>query len=167
MKLLSSIRMVLSHVFRMRHIESDMDEEFHSHLRIRAGNLKPQGLSWAEAERQTRIEFGGYQQYKKERREALGTRLLQELAADMRYGLRQRRRNPAFTTAAVMTFAFGIGSNTAIFRVVNTVFLRNPRANIPVPSYAPLSDFLMYMLERLSSAPTSFPGERVTRLFNR
>jgi len=66
-----------------------MEEELRSHLDTRADDLERQGLNRAEAERQARVEFGGYERYKEECREALGSRLLGELAGDVRSGLRQ------------------------------------------------------------------------------
>ena len=59
------------------------------------------------------------------------------LAHDLRYALRLIRRRPAVAAAAMLTFALGIGANTAIFTVVNAVLFK------PLP-YAP-SDRLMFV----------------------
>ena len=124
MRTLVRLRTFWSFLFRRSQVEGEMEEEFRSHLRSRADDLEHQGHSRAEAERQARIEFGAYQRYKEQCREALGTRLLGELVADVRYGLRQLRRNPGFAVVVVLTLALGIGANTAVFSLIDAILIK-------------------------------------------
>ena len=50
---------------------------------------------------------------------------MQELLSNLRYALRQFRRSPVFTAAAVLTLALGIGGTTAIFTLIHAVMLRS------------------------------------------
>lgn len=114
-----------------RRLNTEMDDEMQFHLDCYRRDLIARGLSETEATAQAQREFGSAQFHKEDCREALGLRLLGELWADLRYGLRMMRHDRALTVAAVASLALGIGANTAMFSVAKTVIFDSLRVKHP------------------------------------
>jgi putative ABC transport system permease protein len=119
------LRSLLSALRDRSGLERDIHDELRFHLEARAEDLARSGMPRAEAERQARLEFGSVERYEEDCREARGLRWPDELRQDLRFAIRGLRRNPGFAAVAVLTLALGIGVDTAMLTVAESV-LRRP-----------------------------------------
>jgi predicted permease len=114
----------LKKLFLRRQLYDDLNQEIVLHLEERTEELVASGMTAKEAAAVARREFGNVQLVRETAREAWGWRWLEDLFADLGFGLRMLRKNSGFTAVGLVTIAIGIGANAAVFSVVNSVLLK-------------------------------------------
>jgi putative ABC transport system permease protein len=125
MRSFMKFRLRLRTLLKRDAVEHELSEELRFHLEQQVAENLAVGMSAEDARVAAFRTVGGMAQIAEDCRDARGMALLESLAQDFKYGLRQLRRAPGFTAVAVLTLALGIGANVAIFTVINALMLKS------------------------------------------
>jgi predicted permease len=110
--------------FFRKHRYDDISVSIQEHIDERIDELTEEGMSRDQAERSARREFGNATLVEERSREVWQWQTLESLLIDLKHIGRRLRRSPGFAITVVLTLAIGIGANTAVFSVLNSVLLR-------------------------------------------
>jgi len=116
-------------LFGRHKLDHDLDEELRAHIDLAIEENLKQGMSMERARTAALKTFGGVTQAREAYRVQRGIPLIEQIARDVRFGIRQLRRSPGFALTAILTLAIGLGANMAVFSLINGLLLRS----LPVP----------------------------------
>jgi predicted permease len=110
--------------WQIKRRNADLERELRSDLDLEEEEQRESGRSPEEAHYAARRAFGNEALIQDQTHEAWGWSPVEHLLQDLRYGLRQMRRAPAFTATILLILALGIGAVTAVFSLINAALIR-------------------------------------------
>jgi len=114
----------IDRLFSRRRRYDDLSVSIEEHLEEKIDELMSGGLTRKQAEQQARREFGNVALIEQRSRETWQWAAAESVLADGRLALRRMAKNPGFAATVLLTLAIGIGANTAVFSVLNSVVLK-------------------------------------------
>lgn len=154
MRLVNILRLRLRSLLARTRVERELDEELRYHLERQIEADVAAGMTRADAERRARRQTAGVEHEKEVCRDERGVQIVDNLFGDVRFAIRQLRKNPGFTAAAIFMLALGLCASVAIFAFVDAALLKPlpyqdpsrlvgvfetaamfPRSNLSYPDY--------------------------------
>jgi predicted permease len=111
-------------LFGRRRRYDDLSVSIQEHIEERAEELMEDGMPQKEAEQAARREFGNVTLIEQRSREVWQWPLLESILIDLKHSFRRLGKSRGFAVTVILALAIGIGANTAVFSVVNSVLLR-------------------------------------------
>lgn len=128
--MIARLRALWRNFFDRGTVNRDLDEEIRGYLEMLAAEKVRGGMTPDEALREARREFEGVEQVKQSVRDIRTGVSMDTMMQDLRYALRTLTHSAGFSAVVVLTLAFGIGANTAVFTLIHAVMLKQlPIAN--------------------------------------
>src|SRR5215472_4939355 len=118
-------------LFGQRRSNGELDDEIQLHVQMLKERFILQGMGTCEAEAAARRRFGNATLLRERHHEQRTFSLFSALMRDLRFGLRQLRRNPMLTCVAITSLALGVGANTAIFAAAKQILFDTLPVSIP------------------------------------
>jgi hypothetical protein len=132
MRFTTILRKRLRSVFSRNLVEQELDEELRYHIERETEENVAAGMTPEVARREALLTLEGLDQNKEECRDMRRLNLLDNLAKDLRFEIRQLRKNLGFTCTAITMLALGLCASVAIFAFVDAALLK------PLPYRDPL-----------------------------
>jgi predicted permease len=152
----------LGRIFRRRHLYDELVEEVREHIEEKTEQLmRLENLSRAEARQAALRAFGNPTLIQTRSRVVWQWPRLESLFADLNLALRRLRKSPGFAITVLLTLAIGIGANTAVFTVVDSILLKplpypQPEQLVAVWLHAPGAAGLTNFVEGLRLSPSMY-----------